>query len=292
MHFHRCLGHLCFNKIIKMAKDPASAIRLTDMTRQKCLDCAEGKKTNQSQSKRDTGANSPIDGIGGFNFSDLNGPITPTDRLGNRYMVNFIDHRSIYCWLFLAKSKDAAALKFNLFMASFEREFNFKVHVLRNVCGGEYNTLNIFCSTTGVSRQVSEARDQASNGKAERMHRTIINMVRSMVFASNLPLYIWGDAAEYASYILNRIKNKSNLGGVSPMEFLTNKIPALNDSVIFGSSCTAHRDPNNASLIKRGKAGIITRRGSDTKGYKVYIPADKAVVVTQNVQSIEAPRNN
>ena len=94
----------------------------------------------------------------------------------------------------MSKSKDAAALKFNLFMASFERDFNCKVHVLRTYGEDESNTLDIFCSTTGVSRQVSEARNQASNGKAERLHHTIMNMMRSMVFASNLPLSFWGDA--------------------------------------------------------------------------------------------------
>uniref|UniRef100_A0AAV1V1Z5 Uncharacterized protein n=1 Tax=Peronospora matthiolae TaxID=2874970 RepID=A0AAV1V1Z5_9STRA len=292
MDFHRRLGHLCFDTIVKMANDPASCIRLTDSTRQKCLACAQGKQTKGAQSKRDTGANSPIDAIGGVICSDLKGPMTPRDRLGNRYMVNFIDHRSSYCRIFLAKSKNAAALKFKLFMANFEREFNCKVHVLRTDGGGEYKTLDIFCSSEGVLRQVSEAKNQASNGKAERMHRTVMNMVRSMIFASNLPLSFWGDAAEYASYILNRSKTKSNPGCASPLEILTGKAPVLTDIVAFGSTCTAHRDPKNKSLGERGKAGIVIGRGSETKGYKVYIPVDKVVVVTQHVQNIEAPQDD
>ena len=95
-----------------------------------------------------------------------------------------------------------------------------------------------------------------------------------------MPLSFSRDAAEYASYILPRSKTKSNLGGVSPMEFLTNKTPALNDIVIFGSTCTVHREPKNSSLVERGKTGIFIRRGGETKGYTVYIPADKVVVVT------------
>ena len=136
--------------------------------------------------------------------SDLKGPMTPRDRLGNRYLVNFIDHRSNYCRVLLAKTKDAAALKFKHFMTSFEREFNYKIHLLRTDGGGEYKTLDVFCKATDILRQVSEARNQASNEKAERMHRTIMNMVRTMIFASKLPPSSWGDAAEYASYILNR----------------------------------------------------------------------------------------
>ena len=124
----------------------------------------------------------------------------------------------------MAKSKDAAVLKFRLFMASFEQNVSYKVHVMRTDGGGEYKTLDVFCSTTGVSRQFSEARNQASNSKAKRMHRFFMNMVRSMIFASNLPLSFWGDAAEYATYILNRSNTKYNLGGLSPMKFLTTKL--------------------------------------------------------------------
>ena len=69
-------------------------------------------------------------------------------------MVNFIDHQSISCRVFLAKSKDAAALKFKLFMKSFECEFNSKIHVLRTDGGEEYKTLGIFCSLEDISHQV------------------------------------------------------------------------------------------------------------------------------------------
>ena len=61
MHFHRRLGHLCFDTIITMAKNPATAIRLTDTTRLNCLACAQGKKVKRAQSMKDTGNNSIID---------------------------------------------------------------------------------------------------------------------------------------------------------------------------------------------------------------------------------------
>ena len=219
MHFHRRLGHLCFDNIIKMAKDPASGIKLTDIRRMNCLACVQGKQTKQAQAKVDTGMNSPIDVIGGVICSDLKGPMTPRDRLGNRYLVNFIHHRSNYCRVFLAKTKDIAAIKFKYFLVQFEREFNFKIHVISTDGSGKYKTLDMFCKATGVSRQKSEARNQAINGKAVRMHRTIMNMVQSMVFASNLPLALRGDAAKYATYILNRSSTKSNPGGYPRWNF-------------------------------------------------------------------------
>ena len=120
------------------------------------------------------------------------------------------------------------------------------------------------------------------------MHRTIMNMVRSMLFASGLPKSFWGDSAKYASYILNRSRTKANPRVVSPMELLTNKVPVLNDIVAFGSTCSVHVDAKNKSLGERGKAGIITSKGAETKGYKVYVPKEKVVVVTQHVRNIEA----
>ena len=75
------------------------------------------------------------------------------------------------------------------------------------------------------------------------------------------------------------------------MEILTNKVPALNDIVAFGSTCTVHVDAKNKSLGERGKAGIIIGKGAETKGYKVYIPKDKVTAVTQHVRNIKAPKD-
>nr|CCA18071.1 AlNc14C44G3630 [Albugo laibachii Nc14] len=42
--FHRHLGHLCYDTIIKMARDPTSGINLTNTKRESCLACARRKK--------------------------------------------------------------------------------------------------------------------------------------------------------------------------------------------------------------------------------------------------------
>ena len=119
--------------------------------------------------------------------------MTPIDRNKNRYMVNFIDHASNYCRVFVAKTKDQAAKMFEQFLVYFKRMFNCKVHVLLTDGGGEYKCVDLFCKSTGVRRQVSEANNQSSNGKAERTHRIVLNMARCMIFVSGIPLYFWGD---------------------------------------------------------------------------------------------------
>ena len=56
--------------------------------------------------------------------------MTPQDRLGNRNLVNFIDHKSNYCRVLMARKKDAATKQFKAFLVDFEKFFGFKVHVL------------------------------------------------------------------------------------------------------------------------------------------------------------------
>ena len=124
--------------------------------------------------------------------------MTPQDRLGNRYLVNFIDHKSNYCRVFLARTKDAAAKQFEDLLVQIDKFLGFKIHVLRADGSGEYANVDLFCKRTGVAHQVSEARNLASNGKAERMHWTVLNLARSMMFACALPLQFWDDAVQYA----------------------------------------------------------------------------------------------
>nr|CCA24530.1 hypothetical protein TcasGA2_TC015470 [Albugo laibachii Nc14] len=266
VELYRRLDHLCYDMIIKMARDPTSGIKLTDNKRESCLACDQGKQTKSVQSNKDTGKNSPIDAIGGVICSYLRVPMTPRDRFGNRYLINFIDHRSNYCRVFLTKTKDAAAMKFKHFLAAFERQFNCRIDVIRTDGVGEYKTLDVFCKTTGGLRQVSEPNNQASNDKAERMHRTIMNMVRSMVFASGLPLNFWGDAAEYAVYILNTSPTKGNIRHVSPIEMLSNMTPALGDIVVFGMpSCrnVATLNDNQNYQLSRFSKGVIDQEELD-----------------------------
>ena len=62
-YLHWCMGHLSSDTIIKMARDPASGIKLTDTKRVNYLACAHGKKTTTIADG--SGLNSPIDVIGG-----------------------------------------------------------------------------------------------------------------------------------------------------------------------------------------------------------------------------------
>ncbi|GMF59484.1 unnamed protein product [Phytophthora fragariaefolia] len=237
MELHARLGHLRYNTVESMADAHGSGIELTDRTRVNGLASAQGKQSKNVQSKKDSGKHSPIDRIRGVICSDLKGPMSPADREGNRCTVNFIDHNTNYCRIFVARKKGQAAKMFEQFLVYFERRFNCKVHVLRTDGGGEYRNVDLFCQSNGIVRQVSEAKNQASN--------------------------------------------------VPPLEMLTGEKPQLADIVVFGSPCTAFRDPGKAAWKSRAEVGAIVGKNDETKGYKVYLPRDRVVIVTQHVQNID-----
>ena len=145
-------------------------------------------------------------------------------------------------------------------MVAFQRQFNCRTHVLRTEGGGDYKPLYVFCKKAGVSRQVRERGNQTSNGKAERMHRNITDMVRRMVFASMFILTYWGDAAEYESYILNQSPTKTNEGDISPIEMLNKTRPVSSDIVVLGLPCPIHRTIDTSRWVLEGSRSSSSAR--------------------------------
>ena len=63
------------------------------------------------------------------------------------------------------------------------------------------------------------------NGVSERRNRTLLDMVRSMMSLTNLPLSFWGYALETAAFTLNRASCKSV--ETTPYELWFGKKPKL-----------------------------------------------------------------
>ena len=60
-----------------------------------------------------------------------------------------------------------------------------------------------------ILSQFSVPRTPQQNGVAKKRNRTLLNIVRSMMSLSTLPLSFWGYALETTAYILNMVSSKS-----------------------------------------------------------------------------------
>ena len=112
MQFHARIGHLSFDSIESMAKEPDSGIKIACHKGSKCVTFSQGKGTLTAQPRQDSGQHSPIDRIGGVICSDHKGPIMPQDKHESKYLVTFIDYKSNYVRVFAATHKNRATVKF------------------------------------------------------------------------------------------------------------------------------------------------------------------------------------
>ena len=95
--------------------------------------------------------------------------------------------------------------KIEHFLAIFyQKHCKCQIHVLQTDSGVEYKKVDLLCNSSGVARPVNEAQNQASNGKAELMHRTVLNMACYMMFLCNPPLTFCGNAVEFRRTIASQ----------------------------------------------------------------------------------------
>jgi hypothetical protein len=57
---------------------------------------------------------------------------------GKRYFITFIDDSTIFCYVYLLKSKDEALHCFKTYKTEFENQLEWKIKLLRYDRGGEY----------------------------------------------------------------------------------------------------------------------------------------------------------
>ena len=92
--------------------------------------------------------------------------------------------------------------KFKIFKAEVENQHNLKIKIVRSDRGGEYygwltlygqvSRLFVrFLQENGIVAEYSTLGEPQQNGVAERRNHTLMDMVRSMISYSTLPLSLW-----------------------------------------------------------------------------------------------------
>ena len=113
---------------------------------------------------------------------------------------------------------------------------------------------------------------------SERRNRTLLDMVRSMMSQSDLPLYFWGYALETAAFTLNNVPSKSV--DKTPYEMWTGKSPSLSFLRIWGCDVYVKRLTSDKLTPKSDKCFFIGYP-RETKGYYFYNREEGKVFVAR-----------
>ena len=113
--------------------------------------------------------------------------------------------------------------------------------------------------------------ESQQNGVAERRNRTLLDMVRSMLSYSNLPVELWMEALKTAAHILNRVPSKSV--PKTPFELWNGRKPSLNYLKV--QDCPAEAklfDPQQKKLDSKTISCHFIGYSEKSKGYIFYCP--------------------
>jgi transposase InsO family protein len=143
--------------------------------------------------------------------TDVCGPMSVPARGGYRYFVTFTDDLSRYGCIYLMKHNSKTFEKFKEFQSGVENHRNKEIKFLRSDRGGEYLSYEFgtHVRECGIVSQLTPTGMPQRNGVSEHHNRTLLDMVRSMMSLTDLPLSFWGYALETAAFTLNRAPSKS-----------------------------------------------------------------------------------
>ena len=243
--------------------------------------------------------------------SDVSGPLEVPSMGGSRYFVTFIDDFSKWTFVYCMKQKSETFLCFKKFHKLAERHTGLKIHsvnvinrtnlppeqlkTLRTDNGGEYlsNEFKSYLQEHGIRHQLTVAYTPQQNGVAERMNRTIMDLVRSMLHSSGLSKEFWAEAVAAAVYIRNRVSSHALPNGETPYSRWIGKAPNLSHIRVFGCKCW-HVIPkvHSGKLDPRAKPGIMIGYSTQSKGYKIWDIESKSIIVSRDVRFDEFSSNH
>ena len=167
--------------------------------------------------------------VGELLHSDLIGEVEPVSLGGARYILTVLDDASSASWVAFLKRKSDTATAFKRIIREVQNASGNRIKRVRTDPGTEYfsTTLQSFFDEEGICHEPTSAYSPESNGKAERLNRTLIERSRAIMAELNAihpnldhsVRYLWAEAVHTVNYVRNRVLNKgtaSHFGRKTP----------------------------------------------------------------------------
>ncbi|KAJ9544716.1 hypothetical protein OSB04_024423 [Centaurea solstitialis] len=217
---------------------------------------------------------------------DVCGPFSHEARGGYRYFITFTDDFSRYGYVYLMRHKSEAFERFKEFQNEVQNQLDKKIKFLRSDRGGEYlsQEFNNHLIDCGIVSQLTPPYTPQMNGVSERRNRTLLDMLRSMMCRSSLPVSFWGHALETVAHILNKVPTKSV--EKTPCEIWTSKKPKLSFLKIWGCEVYVKR-PTSEKLKPKSDKCFFVGYPKTTVGYYFYNPTENKVFVARGGDFLE-----
>ena len=279
--WHCRLGHIGVKRMKKLHADGLLE-SLDYESFDTCEPCLMGKMTKTPFSGTMERATNLLEII----HTDVCGPMSVEARGGYRYVLTLTDDLSRYGYVYLMKHKSETFEKFKEFQNEVENQRDRKIKFLRSDRGGEYlsHEFGTHLRKCGIVSQLTPPGTPQRNGVSERRNRTLLDMVRSMMSLTDLPLSFWGYALETATFTLNRAPSKSV--ETTPYELWFGKKPKLSFLKVWG--CDAYvKKLQPEKLEPKSEKCVFIGYPKETIGYTFYLRSEGKIFVAKNGSFLE-----
>ena len=302
--WHKRLGHIDIStiKLIK-SEGIATGLNFKNEDFSNCTGCFKGKGHRDPIPKKSfTRAAKLLELI----HSDISGPFQVLSLGGSVYFITFIDDFSRWTVVYTMKRKSESLHYFQKFHRFAEKHTGCKlskmqlsttdttppekVKTIRTDNGGEYisRAFQQYLDDHGISHQLTVPYTPQQNGVAERMNRTIIDLVRCMIHSENVAKHFWAEALNTAVYVRNRVPNKALPKDKTPFSLWHGTIPDLSHLRVFGSKCW-YVSPKSKlkKLDARSREALMMGYANKSKGYKLWDIELKKMIISRDVKFCE-----
>jgi hypothetical protein len=258
--WHERIGHINAKAVTTLPNAANGYIIEPKTEVRDCDACLKGKATKHIN-KAVTKAETYLEKV----TTDICGPIQPETPSGIRYFMTFTDSATKMLKLepLGAKSEATAKLQNMITRANTQASPNYHVKRWHADNAKEFKTkeLSEFLAQKGIVATYSAPYTPEQNGQSERINRTLLNKVRTMLITARLPAEYWAEALLTAAYLYNRSPH-SALKGMTPYEARYGTKPDLARIRVFRSK--AYRlKPNPAKLANRAEIWTLIGYGEN-----------------------------
>jgi transposase InsO family protein len=283
--WHRRYGHIGMTALRQLEEEELVSgmeIDQSSIPSKTCEACIQAKQAHEPFPQE---AKNRSTIVGERVISDVWGPARVTSIGGWKYYVSFIDDAKRYdTVLFLAKKTDTSN-RIKGHVAKIKRKHGKAPQYMRVDNGTEFINAEVkkFAEEEGIIIETSAPYSPSQNGVAERFNRTLLELVRAMLIAKQLPEYLWDEAVSHATYLRNRAPTKA-LKGMTPYQAWTGKKPDVSHFREFGCDVWVLDETKNRSkLVPKSHKMVFVGFEEGSKGVRYWDRRTGKIKVSRNV---------
>lgn len=284
--WHERLGHLSENQILNLTRDnKVVGIKIQGSDSITCQACAEGKQTSTPHQR--TSERMP-ERPGEMVSTDVIGPIRPLGYRNEKFISVIVDHYTGWTSAnpIMTKSTEDVLNHVKEVTSFIKTQTGQNVRILRTDSATEYLTdrFEQWIAAQGMLHETTAPYCPASNGKVERLNRTITELIRTQMASSEVERNLWPHAAVNAAYLINRT-TITPYTKRTPYENIFGTVPNVYDLIAFGKPCYMKTEGPRQKLSSKSTLGTVLGKREGLDGYLVRLSGG-GIAVSRNIMEI------